>query len=64
MAGEKQAMTPRTKLPINMSSKYMRKCPNCSAPMVQICLNCGFKNDKSKEGKERKAEFTKASHMK
>ena len=49
MAGEKQTMTGKTKLPINMSSKYQKKCPICRAPMVSKCLNCGYINQKGEK---------------
>ena len=56
----------QVKLPINMQSKYQKKCPNCKGPMVQSCINCGFKT-KPKEPKEQIAKhdlFSKASKIK
>ena len=41
-------MAKRVKLPINMSSKYQRKCPVCRAPMVNRCLNCSYSHKDEK----------------
>ena len=51
----------KVELPINMQSKYMRKCPICKGPFVKKCINCGYKNENPNEGSEWKAEFSKAS---
>jgi predicted RNA-binding Zn-ribbon protein involved in translation (DUF1610 family) len=42
---KRRSVARKVKLPINMQSKYMKKCPNCGAPFVKKCLNCGFIND-------------------
>lgn len=35
----------KIKLPTQMQSKNMRKCPICDAPYVNVCMNCDYKND-------------------
>jgi hypothetical protein len=50
----------KVKLPINMSSKYMKKCPICKAPYVRECKNCGYIND----GRQYQIEFEKGSAKK
>ena len=39
---KRRGVAKRVKLPINMSSKYQKKCPICRAPYVRKCLNCGY----------------------
>jgi hypothetical protein len=54
---KRRGVAKRAKLPINMSSKYMKKCPICKAPYVTKCLNCGYINDR----REYQIEFEKGS---
>ena len=39
---KRRGVARRVKLPINMQSKYMRKCPICRGPFVNKCSNCGY----------------------
>ena len=39
---KRRGVAKRVKLPINMQSKYQRKCPICRGPMVRKCINCGY----------------------
>jgi hypothetical protein len=53
-------MVKRVKLPINMQSKYMKRCPICKGPYVKKCINCGYINEKPEEGTQWQAKFERA----
>lgn len=42
---KRRGVAKRVKLPINMQSKYQRKCPICGAPYVRKCITCGYTNN-------------------
>jgi hypothetical protein len=50
----------RIKLPASYQSKNWPKCPICSAPYKNKCINCGYLNDSA----IREALFDKASEVK